>query len=130
MGKITISPVGKLTFKAVMDGHTIVVSEPEKIGGPDAGPAPSQLLIISIGTCTAMYADLFCERYKISSKGFKIEMDYTQEPKTTQVQSLKMTVSYPTELQKSLYPVFDRFLKKCAVTHAIKDGFEISIESA
>jgi len=128
MSKMVIKPVGKLTFKVVADGHTFVASEPEGLGGPDAGPTPGQYLIASIGTCTAMYADLYCSRNNIAIDGFEIELEYTQDEKTTQVKSLTIRIKYPKDLAWMHKPLFAKFLEKCAVKNAIKEGFPIDVE--
>ena len=128
MKSILVKPVGKLTFKAVVEGHTFLASEPVDIGGTDAAPSPSQLMIGSIGLCTSMYADLFSTRYDFSLDGFSILLEYEQDPKTTQVLSLKISVTYPEALPEELREKFERFLDKCAVKKSITEGFPIDVE--
>lgn len=130
MKRIVVKPVGKLTFKAVAENHQFIASEPEKVGGPDAGPTPAQYFIGSIGTCTAMYADLFCARYGINIEGFAVHLEYEQDPKTTQVTSLKITYDYPAGLSDELKEKFGLFLNKCAVKKAIKEGFPMEMSAA
>ena len=127
---IIVKPVGKLTFKAAGGGHQFVASEPEAVGGPDAGPTPAQYFIGSIGTCTAMYADLFCARYKIPIDGFELTLEYEQDPKTTQVTSLRISYTYPSELAEELKEKFGAFLDKCAVKKAVKEGFPMEMSAA
>lgn len=125
--KIVVRPLAKLTFKAAGGNHQFIASEPEEVGGPDAGPTPAQYFIGSIGTCTAMYADLFCARFKLPIDGFVLTLDYVQDPKTTQVLSLSIMYEYPVALPEELKDKFDAFLDKCAVKKAIKDGFPIDM---
>ena len=127
MGTIKITPLGKLTFKTVVEGHTFIASEPDHAGGPDAGPTPAQFFMASIGTCTAMYADLFCSYNKLPIDGFDVQLDYTQDPKTTQVLSLSMKITYPKNIQQIQKMLFEKFLEKCAVKKAITDGFPITV---
>jgi uncharacterized OsmC-like protein len=128
MGKMVVKPVGKLTYKAVVGEHTIIASESESMGGSNAGPTPGQYLIASIGTCTAMYADLFCARNNLSIEGFEMELDYTQDEKTTQVRSLSIKAKYPKALSWTHKPLFTKFLDRCAVKSAIKEGFPIEMD--
>ncbi|MEP0813847.1 MAG: OsmC family protein [bacterium] len=125
--KIEISRVGKLTFKAVVPGHTFLASEPEHVGGPDAAPTPGQYLVASIGLCKSMYAELFCARHEIPMDGFRISLEYDQDPRTTQVQSLSIHVRYPTMLPEGQREKFIAFLEKCAVQKAITEGFPITL---
>ncbi len=130
MGKtIVVKPLAKLTFKAAGGNHMFIASEPEEVGGPDAGPTPAQFFIGSIGTCTAMYADLFCSRFKLPIDGFELTLDYEQDLKTTQVLSLSISYKYPAALPAEQKEKFDAFLDKCAVKKAIKEGFPIEMSS-
>ncbi|QWX83021.1 OsmC family protein [Cellulophaga sp. HaHaR_3_176] len=51
-----------LTTSILAAGHPLIADEPESVGGNNFGPAPYDLLLSSLGACTAMtlrlYADL------------------------------------------------------------------------
>lgn len=53
---------GKFLQDIVAGEHRFVADEPTKIGGWDAGPTPYDLLLASLGSCTAMTIKLFAER--------------------------------------------------------------------
>jgi putative redox protein len=46
----------------------LIADEPERNGGGDAGPAPYELLLASLGACTAITLRMYAEH-----KGFTIE---------------------------------------------------------
>ncbi len=43
-------------------GHALVADEPADAGGEDAGPAPHDYLLASLGACTAITLRLYAER--------------------------------------------------------------------
>lgn len=51
----------KYKTEVTIANHSLIIDEPEDVGGQDLGPTPTSLLLSSIGTCKAitmrMYAD-------------------------------------------------------------------------
>ena len=56
---------GKFLQDVVAGEHRFVADEPVRLGGWDAGPTPYDLLLASLGTCTAMTIKLFAARERI-----------------------------------------------------------------
>lgn len=53
---------GRYQQEIVVGHHHLVGDEPLDAGGDDAGPAPFDLLLASLGTCTAMTLRMYAER--------------------------------------------------------------------
>lgn len=49
-------------------GHALVADEPVSAGGQQAGPAPYDYLLASLGACTAITLQMYAER-----KGWKLD---------------------------------------------------------
>jgi|SRR6185437_11798316 len=52
--KISSQWMGKMQFNALVNGHTIVMDGPEKVGGEDNGPIPKPLVLTALSGCTGM----------------------------------------------------------------------------
>lgn len=46
--------MGKMQFNALVNGHTIVMDAPERVGGEDLGPIPKPLVLTALSGCTGM----------------------------------------------------------------------------
>lgn len=46
--------MGKMQFNALVNGHTIVMDGPERVGGEDNGPIPKPLVLTALAGCTGM----------------------------------------------------------------------------
>ena len=62
MAEVIVSSIGYLKQKIIGGAHTLIADEPREAGGSDAGPDPYQLLLASLGACTAMTLQIYARR--------------------------------------------------------------------
>jgi putative redox protein len=53
---------GKLGQDIAIGTHTLRVDEPADKGGDDTGPAPHELLLAALGSCTAITLKMYADR--------------------------------------------------------------------
>ena len=46
--------MGKMQFNALVNGHTIIMDAPERVGGEDHGPIPKPFVLSALSGCTGM----------------------------------------------------------------------------
>lgn len=46
--------MGKMQFNCLVNGHTIVMDAPERVGGEDNGPIPKPFVLTALSGCTGM----------------------------------------------------------------------------
>ena len=52
--EIDVQWMGKMQFNALVNGHTIVMDGPEKVGREDNGPIPKPFVLTALAGCTGM----------------------------------------------------------------------------
>ena len=61
--------------------HRWLADEPEEAGGDDTGPQPGELLLSSLGACTAITVKMYANRKKWPLEDISIEVRFNSEAK-------------------------------------------------
>lgn len=59
--------------------HRLRADEPESVGGHDFGPTPYDLLLASLGTCTAMTLRMYADRKKWEVGEIRVHLNHARE---------------------------------------------------
>jgi putative redox protein len=46
--------MGKMRFNSLVNGHTLIMDAPERVGGEDSGPIPKPFVLTALSGCTGM----------------------------------------------------------------------------
>src|SRR5665647_2476734 len=46
--------MGKMQFNALVNGHTVIMDAPERVGGEDNGSIPKPFILTALSGCTGM----------------------------------------------------------------------------
>lgn len=121
-----------MAFKALVNGHELMLDLGEEAGGKDLGPRPKPLLLVSLGGCTAMDVISILKKMRVEPDYFnvKVEGDVTEEhPK----HFTKIHLIYEfrgkdlplDKLQKAIDLSQERY---CGISHTLKMAVEITSE--
>ncbi|HRP53431.1 MAG TPA: OsmC family protein [Fluviicola sp.] len=66
--------MGKMQFNALVNGHTVIMDTPERVGGEDLGPIPKPFVLTALSGCTGMDVIALLRKQGISLSYFNLKV--------------------------------------------------------
>jgi len=124
--------MGKMQFNALVNGHTIIMDAPEKVGGEDNGPIPKPFVLTALSGCTGM--DIVAILRKAQKEVQDLSIKVTGElSKQQPIQYVAMHVNYdfkgdPSFKDAALEAVNLSQEKYCGVSQMLKKALPVTWE--
>ena len=130
--EIEVQWMGKMQFNALVNGHTIVMDGPEKVGGEDNGPIPKPFILTALAGCTGM--DIAAILRKADKKPDDFDMKVIGEiSKRVPIEYIAIQVIYEFKgaaenKEATLNAVTDSQEKYCGVSSMLKKALPLTWE--
>jgi putative redox protein len=130
--EIEVQWMGKMQFNALVNGHTIVMDGPEKVGGEDNGPIPKPFILTALAGCTGM--DIAAILRKADKKPDDFDMKVIGEiSKRVPIEYIAIHVIYEFKgaaenKEATLNAVTDSQEKYCGVSSMLKKALPVTWE--
>ena len=130
--EIEVQWMGKMRFNALVNGHTIVMDAPEKVGGEDNGPIPKPFILTALAGCTGM--DIAAILRKADKKPDDFDMKVIGEiSKRVPIEYIAIHVIYEFKgaaenKEATLNAVTDSQEKYCGVSSMLKKALPVTWE--
>ena len=105
--------------------HTLVVDEPENLGGKDSGPSPQQLLAMSLASCTAITVEMYADRKQWDVGRLEVEVDYESDAKG-RCARFDVLLKLPAALSKEQVEQIRKIAAKCPVHRTLTGDVAIT----
>ncbi|MPS70817.1 MULTISPECIES: OsmC family protein [Novosphingobium] len=110
----------------VVGGHAIVADEPEALGGQGAGPAPYDLLLASLGACTAITLKMYAVRKGWPLQSLDVDLKLRGSKDDMHVERTLLISGLDEEQKSRLADIAER----TPVTLTLKSGLPIETRLA
>jgi putative redox protein len=122
-----ISFPGGAAVEARFKGHTVRTDQPEKAGGQDTGPAPFDLFLASIGTCTGYYAARYCELKGIDPRQLSLRLTTVRDGERKRLAKVRVEIKLPADFPDKYRNAIVRAADQCAVKRHIIEPPELEV---
>ena len=124
--------MGKMQFNALVNGHTIVMDAPERVGGEDNGPIPKPFILTALSGCTGMDIVAILRKAQTEVKDLTIRVK-GELSKQQPIEYISMHVVYDfigDEANKdaAINAVQLSQEKYCGVSHMLKKALPVTWE--
>jgi putative redox protein len=116
--------MGKMQFNALVNGHTVIMDAPERVGGEDLGPIPKPFVLTALSGCTGMDVVALLRRQgkELKSLNLKVSGEVSKQPP---IEYVSAHVVYEmegdiTDGQDATEAVMYSQEKICGVSHMLK----------
>jgi putative redox protein len=98
--------------------HRLTSDEPERRGGTDKGPTPTEILAASLAGCTAITLEMYADRKEWDLGEVEVEVDFTESEKEMPA-GFEVQIRIPMELSEDQHRRLLVIAGKCPVHKAL-----------
>lgn len=130
--EIDVQWMGKMQFNALVNGHTIVMDGPEKVGGEDQGPIPKPFVLTALAGCTGMDIAAILRKADKNPQDFDMKV-IGEISKKVPIEYVAIHVIYDFKgdeenKEAALNAVTDSQEKYCGVSSMLKKALPVTWE--
>lgn len=122
--------MGKMQFNALVNGHTIIMDAPQRVGGEEQGPIPKPFILTALSGCTGMDVVVLLRKANIELNDFNLKVT-GELSKKPPLEYVAIHIVYDikgkiTDKEAVLNAVNDSQEKICGVSHMLKKALPVT----
>jgi putative redox protein len=130
---------GGFTQEFVVGPHRLTADEPKDMGGDDEGPAPYDLLLAALGSCTSITVTMYAQRKSWPLQDVTVRLRHTRihatdcaecETKEGKINRIKLDIEFAGPLSGEQRSKLLEIAKKCPVHRTLTSETNIKTRAA
>ncbi|MFC2163371.1 OsmC family protein [Acidobacteriota bacterium] len=106
---------GGMRADASYKGFVIETDQPVYQGGEGSAPAPFDLFLASLATCSGWYVLSFCQQRNISLVGASVILETERDPEAKMISKIIITIQLPPDFPEKYRGAVVKAVNLCAV---------------
>lgn len=111
-------------------GHAWLGDEPEALGGGDLGPGPKQLLLSSLGACTAITLQMYARRKEWPLAGVEVDLAFNPQGKPENGTDIVRRVTLHGELDDAQRARLLEIADRCPINRVLTGEIRVATRLA
>ena len=124
---IVVTHQAGLRFAAQVGAHELILDQPLRGGGRDAGPSPIELLGAALGSCIGLYVHKFLVARKLADEGLRIEVTQHSARDPHRIAKFEVHIILPGEIPPVYRPMVESVARVCPAYNTLAGGAEVVI---
>ena len=120
---------GGKKVEALFKGFRIKTDQSKKHGGEALFPAPFDLFLASLGTCSGIYVLNFCQERNIPADKIKLVLVTQKEPPSRMIKKIEIEIRLPSDFPVKYKAALVRAAELCTVTKHLYDPPKMLVEA-
>jgi putative redox protein len=110
---------GGLAVNAAFKDFTVTTDQGAEHGGGGTAPEPFDLFLVSLGTCSGLYALRFCQQRGIATQGLGLNLTTEKDPEWKRLALIRLEIELPDGFPEKYREALIRSVDQCAVKRHI-----------
>ncbi|MFZ6673511.1 OsmC family protein [Undibacterium sp. Xuan67W] len=106
--------------------HRLTSDEPENNGGKDTGPAPYELLLAALASCTSLTLRMYADKKGWQLGSIKVDARFSRDDQG--VETIERTIAFGETLSSEQRTRLAEICEKTPVTKTIRQGTAIQTQ--
>jgi putative redox protein len=124
--------MGKMQFNSLVNGHTVIMDAPERVGGEDQGPIPKPFVLSALSGCTGMDIVSILKKSNHEVNGMDIKVT-GELSKSQPIEYISIHVVYAFEgnvsnKEAAIEAVTTSQEKYCGISHMLRKAMPVTWE--